>query len=353
MKLALMEAHKAIGNTKTNPAVGCVVVRNDCVISAASTSKNGRPHAEHNAIKLCKKSIRNAKLYVTLEPCSHYGKTPPCVATIIKSKIKKVYFSIKDPDPRSFNKSSTQFKRKNIFVKDGIYSKEIKNFYRSYLKYKKDELPFVTSKLAISKDYYTSNVRKKWLTNKYSRGRVHLMRSQHDCILTSARTIVDDNPRLNCRIAGLEINSPSKIILDKNLITPIKSRIIKNTKNYDTIIFYNKNNKKKIKIFKKSKIKLIKAELATDGNFDLRSLLIKIKKIGYTRVFLESGVSLTSKFLSNNLVDDLHLFMSNNKIGKYGNNSFKKNMNLFLKNKKFSTKNINLFGDKLISYSIK
>ena len=151
----------------------------------------------------------------------------------------------------------------------------------------------------------------------------------------------------------MENNSPCKIILDKYLITPIKSRIIKNTKNYDTIIFYNKIDKKKIKIFKKYKVKLIKNELSGDGNFDLRRLLTKIKKIGHTRVFLECGANLTGKFLSNNLVDDFHLFMSNTKIGKNGSNSFKKNINSLLKYKKFSTKNINLFGDKLISYSIK
>ena len=353
MRLALMEAYKAIGNTKTNPAVGCVLVKNDCIISAASTSKNGRPHAEHNAINLCKENIRNAKLYVTLEPCSHYGKTPPCVATIIKNKIKKVFFSIKDPDPRSFNKSLSILKKKNLFVKDGIYSKEIKNFYRSYLKYKKNDLPFVTSKLAISKDHYTSNIKKRWLTNKYSRGRVHIMRSQHDCILTSARTIVKDNPTLNCRIKGLEHNSPSKIVLDKNLITPIKSRIIEKSKNFNTVIFYNKGDKKKIEIFRKHKIKLIRTKLDIDGNFNLRNLLTRIKKIGYQRVFLECGLNLTSKFLSNNLVDDFHLFISSNKIGKNGYNNFRKNMNLFLKNKKMTTKNINLLGDKLISYSIK
>ena len=195
MSLALMEAHKMLGNTKTNPAVGCVVVKNDCVITGASTSRNGRPHAEQNAINLCKKNIRNANLYVTLEPCSHYGKTPPCVHSIVKNKIRSVYFSVKDPDSRSFNKSSAQFKKNNIIVKTGIYSKKIKDFYRSYLKNKRSNLPFVTSKLAISKDYYTSHKKKKWLTNKYSRGRVHLMRSNHDCILQvlkqSLMTILD------------------------------------------------------------------------------------------------------------------------------------------------------------------
>ena len=352
MSLALMEARKALGNTKTNPAVGCVVVKNKCVISAACTSKNGRPHAEHNALNLTKTNISNANLYVTLEPCSHYGKTPPCVSTIVKKKISRVYFSIKDPDPRSFNKSSPQFKKKKIIVKVGICSKQIKNFYRSYLKYKKDDLPFVTSKLAISRDYYTSNKKKKWLTNRYSRGRVHLMRSNHDCILTSAKTIIDDNPRLNCRIDGLENNSPCVIILDKKLIIPVKSKIINTSKHRKTFIFYNKNDRKKLKVLKNLKIKLIRVRLANDGNFDLKNLLIKIKKKGYSRVFLEAGLNLTTNFVSKNLVDDFHLFVSKDKIGNNGYNNFKKYIKLFLKKKKCVKQKVNLFGDKLLSYKM-
>ena len=112
MGLALQQAHKSLGNTKENPSVGCVIVKNNHVISAGFTGINGRPHAEQNAINFSKKNVKNSELYVTLEPCSHYGKTPPCVNKIIKSKIKKVFFSIKDPDPRSYNKSTELFKRK-------------------------------------------------------------------------------------------------------------------------------------------------------------------------------------------------------------------------------------------------
>ena len=217
MMLALMQARKNLGNTQENPAVGCVIVKNNCIISVGCTGVNGTPHAEVNALTCSKSNIKNSDLYVTLEPCSHYGKTPPCVKSIIKRKIKRVFFSVKDPDPRSYNKSIKQFKMNKVKVKNGILDFYIKNFYRSYFKSKKNTLPFVTAKIAMSKDFYTNNKKKEWITNKFSRGRVHLMRNNHDCTLTSANTVIKDNPKLTCRIKGLEENSPSRVILDKKL----------------------------------------------------------------------------------------------------------------------------------------
>ena len=120
MNLALKQAKINLGNTKENPAVGCIITKNNCVISSGYTSINGRPHAEQNAINFSKKSLNNSELYVTLEPCSHYGKTPPCVNSIIKSKIKKVIFSIKDPDPRSFNKCAKKLISRGINVINGV-----------------------------------------------------------------------------------------------------------------------------------------------------------------------------------------------------------------------------------------
>ena len=173
MKLALMRAQRNLGNTKENPSVGCVIVKNDCIISAGSTGINGRPHAESNAIADSKNNIKNSDLYVTLEPCSHYGKTSPCVKRIIKSKIKRVFFSLKDPDRRSYNKSTNQFKKSKIMVQNVVFSSDMEKFYKSYFKYKENILPFVTAKMAISKDLYTNSKKKKWITNKFSRGRVH------------------------------------------------------------------------------------------------------------------------------------------------------------------------------------
>ena len=245
-----------------------------------------------------------------------YGKTSPCVNKIIKNKIKKVFFSINDPDKRSFNKSSIKFKKNKILVKKNIIKNEVNNFYKSYLKFKGDHLPFVTAKMAVSKDFFTNNKKKKWITNIFSRSRVHLLRGKHDCILTSARTIIKDNPRFTCRICGLEKNSPPLIVLDKNLMIPLSSKIIISARKNQTIIFFNKINEKKIKILKKLKVKIIRVPLSKDGDFNLKTILKKIKFLGFSRIFLESGLNLTTSFLKMSLIDDFKLFISSNKIGK-------------------------------------
>lgn len=352
MKLALQQAKKALGNTKENPAVGCIIVKNDHIISVGRTSINGRPHAEQNAINFSKVNPENSELYVTLEPCSHHGKTPPCVKAIIRKKIKKVFFSIHDPDPKSFKKSSVELRKSGIIVNNGILKKEINLFYRSYLKFKKNNFPFVTCKLAISKDFYTINKKNKWITNEFSRGRVHLMRSYHDCIMTSSKTIIKDNPKLTCRIDGLKKKSPARIILDNKLKIMINSKIIKEATNYRTIIFYNQIDKKRIKLLKKLKITIFKIPLDNDGNLDLRKSLIKAKELGFSRIFLESGIKLTTNFLNKNLVDDFKIFMSNKKLGKTGSGNIKKYLGSFLKNKKKTIEKVNLFGEKLISYQL-
>ena len=235
MRLALQQAHRSLGNTGTNPSVGCIIVKNDHVISAGFTGIKGRPHAEYNAINLSKKKVKGSKLYVTLEPCSHYGKTAPCVDMIIKNGVKQVFFSSKDPDPRSYNKCIGLFKKNKIVTKKGILNLDIKNFYKSYIKYKENKLHFVTAKMAVSNDLYTINKKKKWITNIYSRGRVHLLRSMHDCILTAVNTIIADNPKLTCRILGLEDKSPARIILDKSLKIPLSSYMVKSAHKYQTI----------------------------------------------------------------------------------------------------------------------
>ncbi len=353
MQLALHQANKILGNTSVNPAVGCVLVKNNNVIGAECTSFSGRPHAESNVIKSCKKDIKNSFLYSTLEPCSNFGKTGPCTDLIVKNKIKRVFFSIKDPDIRSFNKSITKFKKNGIKTIVGINKKEVNAFYRSYYKSRKSQLPFVTCKLAISKDFFTINKKHRWITNKFSRGRVHLMRSAHDCIITSSSTVNSDNPKLTCRIEGLEDRSPSRIVLDKNLKIKVKSKLVTETGKYKTIIFYNKADDKKIKILRAHNVKFYKIPLNNENDLNLKMVLLKAKQLGFSRIFLECGLKLLLNFFKNNLIDDFKLFISSNSIKKNGLGNFKKYLILFLKNKEKKVEKINLFGDKLISYKIK
>ena len=353
MDLALRQARRNLGNTKSNPSVGCIITKNNSVISAGYTSVNGRPHAENNAIINSREKLSKSNLYVTLEPCSHYGKTPPCVQKIIRHKIKKVYFSIKDPDFRSLNKSTRKFKESNIGVNIGISHNQISDFYKSYTLFKRKELPFVTCKLAVSKDFFTISKKKKWITNEYSRGRVHLMRSIHDSIITSSKTIRTDNPFLNCRINGLERTSPSRIILDNHLKIPLNSNVIKDSFKHKTIIFYNRDNMKKIKLLKNLGVKTYKISIDKNEDLDLKKVLIKARKLGFSRIFLESGLKLARNFLKENLVNDLKIFISNKKLRKNGMCNIKKKLKLFLKGRKSKYEKVNLFGEKLLTYIIK
>jgi len=348
MSLALMQAYKNLGNTKENPSVGCVIVKNDCVISAGYTKINGRPHAEHFALNKMS-NLYNSDLYVTLEPCCHYGKTSPCVKKIISRKVKRVFFSIHDPDIRSFNKSGAYLKKKKIIVSKGVLSKETNDLYKSYIRNKSNLTPFVTAKIAISRDGFSVDSRNKWITNKYSQARVHLMRSKHDCIVTSAKTIISDNSQLTCRINGLQHKSPARIILDKNLKIPITSKLIKSSERLRTIIFYNKSDFKKISKLKRFKLSLIKTPLNSKNSFDLKTILKKLKSMGFSRIFLESGINLLNSFLKENLIDNLEVFKSNNLIGRYGSNKFKVNFSV----KKIKINKVNLFGEMLLSYKLK
>ncbi len=353
MNLALEQAKINLGNTKENPSVGCVIVKNNSLVSAGSTGVNGRPHAEYNAIKWSKNRLKNTEIYITLEPCSHYGQTPPCTKLIIKNNIKRVFFSILDPDINTHNKSSSILKKKNIIVKSGINSKILNDFYSSYKKSRKNTLPFLTSKIAISKDFFTVDKKNKFITNKYSRARVHLIRSNHDCIMTSSQTILKDNSRLTCRIDGLHKTSPVRIILDKKLKVSLKSNVVSDINRKKTIIFYNNKNIKRIKKLKKMGVKLIKIDLDNENNLDIFKILIKVKKLGFYRVLLESGIKLTSKFLEKNLVDDFFLFISDKNLKNNGMKHAKKTLLTFLKNKKRNEIKVNLFGEKIIKYRIK
>ena len=241
---------------------------------------------------------------------------------------------------------------KKISVNKGAYANELNLFYRSYIKSKRNLLPFVTCKLAVSKDFFTINKKNKWITNKFSRARVHLMRSNHDCIITSGKTIIKDNSKLTCRIDGLKNRSPSRILLDNKLKIPLNSKIIKEASTYRTIIFYNKSNKKKINQLENLNVKSFKISLDIEKNLDLGEALIKAKQLGFYRIFLEAGMKLAINFLHKNLVDDLKLFISNKNLGRNGMCNIKKNLKLILKDKKSINEKVNLFGDILITYKI-
>lgn len=310
MQLALYLANQRIGLTGDNPSVGCVIVKNNEIISTGQTGLGGRPHAEVSAIRNAdRKKIIGSSMYVTLEPCNHYGKTPPCTKLIIKSKIKKIYFGVEDPDERTFGKSISILQKKKVKVKKNVLVKKIKKFYESYFFLKKTEYPYVTGKIACSKNGYIKT-KNKYISNNYSNSFSHLLRYKNHAILVSSKTVNDDNPILNCRLNGLQKYSPIRIILDKNLIIKKNTKIIKSSKKIKTYVFHNVKNIKKIKLQNKD-INFVYTKVDNKNKLDLLYILNKLKKMNIMYLLVEGGVKLTNSFLNQKLFNQFYLIKSN------------------------------------------
>jgi len=350
IKLAYQQAEINLGSTSTNPSVGAVIVKNNSVISSARTSLNGRPHAESNAFKK-KLNYKNSDLYVTLEPCSHYGKTQPCTKKIISKNINRVIFSINDSDPRSKNLASKVLTKKKINVKRFILRDFAKNFYKDYFIHHSKELPFVDGKLAVSKNFFSINKKKKWITNKKSRKVANFLRSKYDCLLTTSKTINDDNPQLNCRIEGLEKKSPDIIILDR-LFNVKKNSLIFKRNTMKIHILTTMNDFSKEQFFKKMGIKVIKIMKTNNHSADLKNIFYLVKKLGFKRILVESGMTFLDELLKYNLIKNFYLFKSSLNLGKEGfnnrNTTYLKKINLSDKNKI----KVNLEGDSLYKVKI-
>ncbi len=317
MEQALGLAEKNYGLTGENPSVGCLLVKNNQIISSGTTGINGRPHAEVNAIKNSLINVNGSTLYVTLEPCNHYGKTPPCTNLIKNKKIKKVVYGINDIDPRTSKMAIKFFKNKKIKVAQGVLKKKLNKFYKSYFYIKRNKLPYVIGKIASSKDNFIKSKQNKMLTNNFSQDLSHLLRYRSDAIIISYKTLNSDNPKLSCRLNSLEQYSPARVILDKNLNLKKNTFIIKTAKKIPTYIFYNKNNIKKINFLNNCGAKLIYLRLK-NNNFAAVDVFKKLYKENLFYLLVEGGVNLTQNFLSNNAFNEFFYFKSSKKLKKNG-----------------------------------
>jgi len=351
MSIAMNLAAERNGLTSLNPSVGCLIVKNNKIISFGQTGFNGRPHAEFEAIKKCKKKeLKDSTIYITMEPCTHYGKTPPCTNLIIKSKIKKVIYSINDSDKRTANKAYPLLKLKKIITSKGLLKSEAKKIYKNYFLHKNIKKPYVAAKIACSNDYFISS-KNKFVTNQHSREVSHLLRYHFDSILVSSKTVNSDNSKLSCRINGLENHSPRRLIIDKDLKINKNSPVINDIYKSNTIIFHSSRDKKKINLLRSKSIKLSYIDLDTHNKIDLKKVFLKAYNIGIGSIIIEGGKTLTKSVLRNKLINEFYLFKSKKSLGKLGKNNiydFKKKISYFLKKKE----NIETFldGDKITRY---
>ena len=316
MKLALNLASVRRGLTGDNPSVGCVIVKNDQIISLGQTGFNGRPHSEYNAIKNSHTNLNGCKMYVTLEPCNHYGKTPPCTKKIIKSGINEVIFPIDDIDKKVKGKTSKILIAKKIKVKKGLLKKEAKVFYQSYYFNRKKKLPYTTAKIAVSKNNLIYSDGFKRITDQNSDKFTHYLRYKNDALMVTVKTLNTDNSKLNCRLKGFEKFSPIRVILDKNLDIKQNSYVFKTIQKKNTIIFHNSTNSLKIKNFRTKGVILIKSKLNKLNLFNLKSILKDLYKFGVRNLLIEGGDKITKNLLKNKLINQFYLFKSSKVLPK-------------------------------------
>ena len=291
MQHALRIAARGVGQVAPNPSVGVVIVKNGNIIGRGNTARGGRPHAETIALNQTGEAANGATIYVTLEPCSHHGKTPPCAEAIIKAGIKKVVVACGDPNPLVAGKGLAMLREAGIEVVENICYEQARQVNEGFLSVIEKNRPFITLKFATSLDgkIATASGESKWITGEESRTKVHQLRANHDAIITGIGTVLADNPKLDCRIKGLEQNSPIRIVLDSNNQTP-KDAAIRPA----SIITESKN---------------------------LNKVVEKLAKDGITSLLVEAGRGVATSFLEHNLVDKIYWFRAPIIIGENGINA--------------------------------
>ena len=295
-------AKRAQGYTSPNPMVGAVIVKNNREISCGFHKKSGLPHAEIEAIKNAKGALHGATLYVNLEPCCHFGKTPPCVDEIIKRGIKRVVIATKDPNPVVSGKSIEKLKKAGIKVSANLLASKAARLNEVFFKNMEEKRPFVVIKLAQSLDgkIAAANGNSKWITSEKSRKFAKGLRDKYDCVLVGINTVIKDNPHLN----GLK-KIPYKAVIDPRLRILPRSYLLKN--NPEKLIIFASLKAKGKSIPKQSKVFFLKEK---KGKLSIKEILSILYKLGIMSLFVEGGSQTAANFFDEKLVDKIHIFIA-------------------------------------------
>ncbi len=313
MQLALDLAQKGLGHTAPNPMVGCIVVKDGRIVAQGYHEKYGGYHAERNALLHCEEDLTGAELYVTLEPCCHEGKTPPCTDIILERGIGSVYIGAMDPNPLVAGKGAQILKDHGVEVETGILEKECKELNEPFFQYISSGIPYVAMKYAMTMDgkiaTYTGD--SKWVTGEVARHHVHELRKRYSAIMVGIGTVLVDNPMLNCRIE--EGVDPLRVICDSNLRIPLDSRIVATAKEVPTLVAYAEGNEEKEKQLAQAGVDLIR--INEGGRVDFVKLMKKLGERGIDSALVEGGGTFHGTVLKSGLVKRIYCYMAPKLIG--------------------------------------
>lgn len=313
MRLALDVAKAGIGQTSPNPVVGAVVVNGGAVVGLGAHLKAGEPHAEVHAIRMAGEKARGATVYVTLEPCSHYGKTPPCVDLLIQAGVRRVVIATTDPNPLVAGKGIDKLRRAGIEVDVGLLKEEADELNRVFFHYIATKTPFVTLKYACSLDgkIATATGESKWITSEAARQDVHRLRAQHDAILVGVNTVLADNPKLTVRI-GEQRKNPLRIILDTNLHTPLDAHVVTDREAETWIITGSGISWEKAEAYERLGVRIIPMAAA---HIHVRDVLRLLGEQRITSLFVEGGSRVHDSFLRAGAVNEVVAYIAPKLIG--------------------------------------
>lgn len=321
MKMAAECAQRGEGWVNPNPMVGAVVVKNGRVIGQGWHHKYGELHAERVALASCTENPEGATMYVTLEPCGHYGKTPPCTDAIIESKISKVVIGLKDPNPRVNGGGMSLLRENGIEVKCGVLEEQLRYQNRVFLKYISMGKPWVVMKYAMTLDgkIATRSGDSRWVSSEKSRSYVHLLRSKFMGVMVGAGTVLKDDPLLNCRMAG-DVRQPVRIVLCTHGDLPLNCTLVRTAGEFPLIVAHscakrNENLKRLEEAGARTLLCRFSEGVGGGGKIDIDDLLTKVGAMGIDSILLEGGGILNYSFIKAGAVDEIYAFVAPKIIG--------------------------------------
>ena len=311
MQFALDLAASAKGNTNPNPVVGAVLVKDGVIVGTGLHRKAGEPHAEVHAFNMAGEHAKGATLYVTLEPCSHYGKTPPCAKLVKESEVSRVVVATMDPNPSVAGRGITMLREAGIEVEVGVLETEARKLNERFIHNMLTSTPFVISKYAMTLDgkIATHTGHSQWITSEEARRQVHELRNEVDGILVGVGTVLKDNPTLTTRLPDRVGKNPIRIILDSQLRTPIEANVV-NTKEAQTIIVCATDvDEAKVEQLQQKGVQIIKISKDNSG-LNLKEMLKQLYIHGITDILLEGGAEVNASFLRENLIQKVHVYIA-------------------------------------------
>jgi diaminohydroxyphosphoribosylaminopyrimidine deaminase / 5-amino-6-(5-phosphoribosylamino)uracil reductase len=319
MALALTLGRRGLGNTWPNPAVGAVVVNDGIVVGRGWTQPGGRPHAEIEALRRAGAAARGATLYATLEPCSHHGRSPPCADAIVAAGVVRVLSAMEDPNPEVAGMGHARLRAAGVAVEVGLGAEEARRGHGGHIRRMRERRPHVTLKLAVSADEKVALAGRKpiAITGEAANERVHRLRAQHDAILIGIGTALADDPLLTCRLPGMAVRSPVRVVLDSALRLAPTSRLAATSAQTLVWIFADQALPGQERPLADLGVEVLRVPGA-GGRLDLTSVLRGLAERGITRLMVEGGPTVAAAFVAADLVDEIALFRSSKTIGTDG-----------------------------------